>query len=160
APAPDELWFSSSTASPISPRGWAAAGEALERLTAPGCFTIAAWFDQLRARLTGLYGPPGAEALLAPSGTQAEPVPLCLALARGEGPFVNIVAAPAEAGSGVPDAAGGRHFLGRASFGDAVAKGVRLAGWEAEHLTLETVEIRLPDGTPRRQADVDQEAAI
>src|SRR5262249_29416945 len=102
----------------------------------------------------------GAEAVLAPSGTEAELVTLCLALALAEGPLVNIVVAPAETGSGVPDAASGRHFLGRASFGDAVAKGVRLAGWEAEHLTLETVEIRLPDGTPRRQADVDQEAAI
>src|SRR5580692_12956654 len=54
APAPDELWFSSSTASAISPRGWAAAGEALRRLSEPGCFTIAGWFDSIRARLLAL----------------------------------------------------------------------------------------------------------
>jgi hypothetical protein len=36
APAPDELWFSSSTASPVSPRGWAAARAALAGLTERG----------------------------------------------------------------------------------------------------------------------------
>src|SRR5580704_4587936 len=40
APAPDELWFSSSTASAVSPRGWTAAGEALERLAEAGEDTI------------------------------------------------------------------------------------------------------------------------
>ncbi|MEJ0064494.1 MAG: hypothetical protein WDM85_03005 [Caulobacteraceae bacterium] len=37
--------------------------------------------------------------------------------------------APAETGSGVPAAAGGAHFLDRASLGGAVAKAQRLAGW-------------------------------
>src|SRR5579863_10577734 len=55
APATDELWFSSSTACAISPRGWAAAGAALERLTGPEPLTIDAWFDDLRARLLALY---------------------------------------------------------------------------------------------------------
>jgi hypothetical protein len=65
-PAPDELWLSSSTASPVSPRGWAAARDALQRLTEPGALTIAAWFDQLRQRLLALYGAPGAAAVLGP----------------------------------------------------------------------------------------------
>ena len=159
-PAPDELWFSSSTASPVSPRGWAAAGEALERLTEPGGLGIGAWLDQLRERLLALYGAPGAEAVLAASGTETELVSLCLALALAEGPLVNLVVAPAETGSGVPDAASGLHFLGRASLGAAVTKGARLAGWEAAPLRLETVEIRQTDGALRRQADVDQEAAL
>src|SRR5580704_18132059 len=55
APAADELWFSSSTASAVSARGWTAAGEALERLTTPGRHTIAAFFDALRLRLLALY---------------------------------------------------------------------------------------------------------
>jgi hypothetical protein len=160
APATDELWFSSSTASAISPRGWAAAGEALRRLSEPGCFTIAGWFDSLRARLLALYGAPGAEAVLSASGTEAELVALSLALSLAGGPLVNIVVAPAETGSGVPAAASGTHFLGRASLGGEVAKGGRLPGWEAAHIALETIEIRQPGGALRCQANVDQEAAI
>ena len=160
APAPNELWFSSSTASPVSRRGWAAARDALESLTRPRGVGISTWFDQIRARLIALYAAPGAEAVLAASGTETELVALSLALALADGPLVNIVVAPAETGSGVPDAAGGRHFLGRASLGEAVAKGGRLAGWEAAHVALETIEIRQADGALRRIADVDQEAAL
>jgi hypothetical protein len=160
APAPDELWFSSSTASPVSPRGWTAARAALAGLTEPGGAGISTWFDQIRARLLALYPAPGAEAVLAASGTETELVALSLALALADGPLVNIVVAPAETGSGVPDAARGLHFLGRASLGDAVAKGERLAGWEAAHVALQTIEIRQADGALRRAADVDQEAAL
>lgn len=159
APAAGELWFSSSTACAVSPRGWAAAGEALERLTEPGCHTIAAFFDTLRRRLLALYGAPGAEAVLAASGTEAELVSLCLALSLAGGPVVNIVVAPTETGSGVPAAARGQHFLGRASLGGPVAKATRLAGWEDAQVSLETIEIRWPCGALRAQADVDQEAA-
>jgi hypothetical protein len=67
-PPPDELWFSSSTASPVSPRGWAAAGEALAQLAEDRTLTIADWFDSLRQRLLTLSGAPGAEAVLAASG--------------------------------------------------------------------------------------------
>jgi hypothetical protein len=159
-PAPDELWFSSSTACAISPTGWAAAGEALERLTEPGRHTIAAWFDGLRQRLLALYGAPGAEAVLAASGTEAELVALCAALSLAGGPLVNIVVAPAETGSGVPTAASGLHFLDRASLGGSVAKAERLAGWEDAEIRLEAIEIRTACGALRAQADVDQEAAM
>ena len=158
-PAPDELWFSSSTASPVSPRGWAAAGEALGQLVEGRSLTIGGWFDSLRRRLLALYGAPGAEAVLAASGTEAELVVLGLALSLAEGPLVNIVVAPAETGSGVPAAASGQHFLGRASLGAEVTKGGRLAGWDDAEVTLETVEIREPGGALRAQSDVDQEAA-
>ena len=87
--------------------------------------------------------------MLAASGTETELVALSLALALAGGPVVNIVVAPAETGSGVPDAAQGPHFLGRASLGDAVAKAARLAGWEAAQVALETIEIRHADGVLR-----------
>jgi hypothetical protein len=157
-PAPDELWFSSSTASPVSERGWAAAGSALERLR-NGDLAIDAWFGSLRQRLLSHYGAPGAEAVLAPSGTESELVALCLALSLADGPLVNIVVAPAETGSGVPAAAAGQHFLGRASLGAVVAKGARLAGWEAATVSLATIDIREPGGVLRQQSEVDQEAA-
>jgi hypothetical protein len=160
APAPEELWFSSSTASAVSPRGWAAAGEALKQLTASGGLPLATYFDSLRQRLLTLYGAPGAEAVLAASGTEAELVTLGLALSLAGRPVTNIVVAPAETGSGVPAAAAGAHFLDRASLGGAVAKAQRLAGWEDAEIALETIEIRSPCGALRAQADVDQEAAV
>ena len=160
APATDEIWLSSSTACAVSPRGWTAAGDALERLLEDGRHSIAAWFETLRRRLLALYGAPGAEAILAASGTESELVTLQLALALAEGPLVNIVVAPAETGSGVPAAAAGRHFLGRASMGCAVAKAEPLAGWENAALAVQTIEIRQPCGALRRQANVDLEAAL
>ncbi|MGH6957486.1 MAG: hypothetical protein ACREEW_12550, partial [Caulobacteraceae bacterium] len=160
APAPEELWFSSSTASPISPTGWQAAGEALEALGTACGPNIAAWFDSLRARLLALYGARESEVVLAASGTEAELVVLTLALALAERPLVNIVVAPAETGSGVPAAASGRHFLGSASLGATVAQHRRLPGWEEADLTLQTIEIRRADGSWRSQGDVDQEAAL
>jgi hypothetical protein len=159
SPAPDELWFSSSTACAISPRGWVAAGEALQRLIAPGPSTIVALFDTLRERLLTLYGAPGAEAVLSASGTEAELVTLTLALELARSPLVNIVVAPSETGSGVPAAASGRHFLGHAPLGGAVTAGRRLAGWEDADLTLQTIDIRHPCGALRPAADVDRHAA-
>jgi hypothetical protein len=164
APAPDELWFSSSTACAISPRGWGAAATALERLTGPRATPINAWFDDLRARLLALYGAPGAEAILCASGTEAELVTLTLARGLAEssrcGPIVNIVVAPAETGSGIPMAAAARHFLGRASLGGAVGKGEQLSGWTAGDVSVATIEIREADGRPRAAAAVDREAAL
>ena len=157
APAPDELWFSSSTACAVSPRGWAAAGQALAALT-EGQACIGGWFDGIRARLNDAYGVPGAEVVLSASGTEAELVALHLALTLAEGPLVNIVVAPAETGSGVPAAAAGRHFLGRSSLGGAVVKGDRLPGWGDADLKLQTIEIRDEGGRPRSQCDIDEEA--
>jgi hypothetical protein len=159
APAPDELWFSSSTASAISPRGWSAAGEALDALVVDRGRPIDVWFDDLRARLKALYGAPGAETVLSASGTEAELVALKLALAIAEGPLTNIVVAPAETGSGVPAAADGRHFLGRASLGGLVTQGERLAGWRDAPIRVETLEIRSDWGAPRARSEVDAEAA-
>lgn len=156
-PAPDELWFSSSTASAVSPRGWAAASEALAAVT-ESRLCIGAWFDGLRSRLEAIFGAPGAEVVLSASGTEAELIALQLALALADGPIVNIVVAPAETGSGVPAAASGRHFLGAASLGGAVGKGERLPGWEDADLSLETVEIRACCGAQRPPADIDAEA--
>ena len=157
SPAPDELWFSSSTASAISPRGWAAAGAALDDLV--GGRPIDGWFDGLRTRLTDLYGPPGAEVVLSASGTEAELVALHLALTLAAGPVANIVVAPAETGAGVPIAAAGRHFLGRASLGGAVTTGAPLAGWEAAAISLRTIDIRASCGALLARSEVDAAAA-
>jgi aromatic-L-amino-acid decarboxylase len=157
-PAPDELWFSSSTACAASPRGWAAAEAALGALLA-GHVRIGGWFESLRARLLALYGAPGAEAVLAASGTEAELVALQLAMALAGGrAIVNILIAPAETGSGAPAAAAGRHFLGESSLAGPVSSGARLVGWQDAAIALEPIEIRRPDGRPRSAAAVDREA--
>lgn len=161
-PAPDELWFSSSTACAVSPRGWSAAGAALARLITPDAshrLPIDLWLDDIRARILALYGAPGCEAVLSASGSEAEFVALLFALTLARGPVVNIVVAPAETGSGVPAAAAGRHFLARASLGGPVGKGERLAGWESAAIDQRTLEIRHPDGRLRAMSEVDQEAA-
>jgi hypothetical protein len=158
-PAPEELWFSSSTACAVSHRGWRAAGKALHHLTEPGTHTIGAWFDELRGRLLALYGGAGTAAVLTASGTEAELVTLSLALSLADGPLVNIVVAPAETGSGVPAAASGLHFLDCASLGGQVSRATRLAGWEAADVALQAIEIRSACGALRPQRDVDAEAA-
>ncbi len=157
-PAPDELWFSSSTACAISPRGWHAAGEALERLMAPGSPTVKALFDGLRERLIALYGAAGSQAVLAASGTETELLALTLAMELARSPVTNIVVAPAETGSGVPAAASGRHFLGYSPLGGAVVARDRLAGWDEAQITLETIDIRRPCGGLRVPGMVDDEA--
>ncbi|MFI4974545.1 MAG: pyridoxal phosphate-dependent class III aminotransferase [Caulobacterales bacterium] len=162
-PAPDEVWFSSSTASAVTPRGWRAAGAALERLVTPDRETqiqLGAWFDGIRSRLLDLYGAPGCEVVLSASGTEAEFVALSAALALAGGPVVNIVIAPAETGSGVPAAAAGKHFLGRSSLGGGVVAGERLAAWEGARIAIENIEIRDPRGRPRDPVEVDAEAVL
>ena len=160
APAPDELWFSSSTACAVSPRGWAAAGDALGRLISPnaGGGGLEAWFEAMRRRLLALYGTAGAEAVFCASGTEAEFLALFAAVRLAGGAVTNLVVAPAETGTGVPAAASGRHFLGHASLGGAVAKGEAAPGFAGAGITLETIEIRRPDGTLRPGAEVDDEA--
>ncbi|HEX7758414.1 MAG TPA: hypothetical protein VF459_02850, partial [Caulobacteraceae bacterium] len=163
APAPNELWFSSSTASAVSARGWAAAGAALANLGDP-----AAWMDQIRGRLLALYGVPGAEAVLCASGTEAEFIALALARAimagrSGPPPLTNIVVAPCETGSGVPLAAAGRHFLAstalaKTSLGGAPKAGDRLAGWDRAAIAVEPVEIRTAAGAVIAPQDVDAAA--
>jgi hypothetical protein len=162
-PAPDELWFSSSTACAVSPRGWAAAGEALERLVSSDPrrgADIDAWFDGLRGRLLRHYGRPACEAVLCASGTEAEFLALLIARRLAGGAVANIVVAPAETGSGVPAAAAGRHFLARSSLGGPVAKGERLEGWRDAGIAVETLDIRRADGALRAPVDVDQDAAM
>ncbi len=152
-PAEGELWFSSSTASAISPRGWRAARQALASLTDP-----AAWMDDIRARLQRLYGVPGGQCVLSASGTESELIVLALARGLLGGAITNLVAAPGETGSGVACAADGRHFLGHASLGGPVPRGHRLAGWEDADIHVGSVEIRQACGTVRPEAVVDADA--
>ncbi len=164
-PEPDSLAFASSTASTIS----APAHRAVERLRQE--LIEAGLADRLPQALdrtiagirrgileaAGALDLAGVEVVLTPSGTDGEYAALHLARRLGTERLVNLVIAPDETGRGVRDAAQGRHFASATPAGEAVAPGEPLAGVRPEAVTLETVEIRAPDGTPRRPAAIDAE---
>jgi hypothetical protein len=154
-PAPREVWFSSSTASAISPRGWAAAGAALPRaFSASGAEN---WFADLRERILRGLAPKGAGLVFCASGTQAEYAALvCARGLDGARPkrLFNLLVGPDETGRGAVHAAGGRHFLTSAPFGPA-NQGHAIEGWPAESIFLANLPIRDASGAPREAVDVD-----
>jgi hypothetical protein len=155
-PPKDEIWFASSTASAISPRGWAAASAAL-----PFAFLAGEsedWVSRLRRRLLNLLAPPGAEAIFCPSGTQAEYAALALVggLAGPGQKIVNILIGPQETGRGSALAASAKGFLDSAPFGLNRA-GLALAGWESA-VTLATLPVRDAEGLAVPVEDIDAKA--
>src|SRR4051794_19806035 len=96
-PASDEAWFSSSTASTITERGYSAALADLHGLLDRGVRSgvqVQDWLCALRAELLALYGLDNAEAVLAASGTDAELIALAIAERLLARPVTNIVVAP------------------------------------------------------------------
>ncbi len=154
-PATDEIWFASSTASAISRRGWAAAGDALPlAFSATGAEN---WFAGLRQRILLALAPIGADLVFCASGTQAEYVALfCAQALDGAKPkrCLNLLVGPGETGRGATYAAGGRHFLNSAPFGLS-RQGQIVEGWSAESVFLATMSIRDESGSPRQEEDID-----
>ncbi|MBB4197974.1 hypothetical protein CCR94_05255 [Rhodoblastus sphagnicola] len=155
-PHAGDIWFSSSTASGVSPRGWEAASAALP------CAFLAGesedWFADLRRRLLNLLAPPETQAVFCASGTQAEYAALALASARAAPgqKIVNILIGPEETGRGAPLAASGRHFLNSAPFGAGRA-GFALDGWEGV-AALAALPLRDADGKPLPASEIDAKA--
>ncbi len=98
-----------------------------------------------------------AEVILSTSGTDAELYTLYFALAGTGEPLVNIVIALDETGSGVADAARGRHFAPTTAFGATVEPGKPLEHFTQGCVRLETVAARCPDGSLRPIAEIDRE---
>ncbi|HEX3208387.1 MAG TPA: hypothetical protein VHQ91_03335 [Geminicoccaceae bacterium] len=164
-PEPEQIEFASSTAATISVPAYRAVEAVRQQLIEAGLAgrlpaalgqTIA---DVRRAILAagGVEDLPGIEVVLTPSGTDGEYAALHLARRRAAERLVNIVMAPEETGRGLRDAARGLHFTPETPAGATVAQGASLAGLEPAAITLETIEIRTPDGTPRRPSAVDAE---
>lgn len=156
--AGDEAWFSSSTASAISARGYDAAVEA-NRVIESGrnARALPAWFDRVRSRLNGLFGIPGTEVILSGSGTELELIALFLARNILRRPLTNLVIAPQETGRGVLLAASGRHFLGSAPFRANVESGSLIVGLEAPESRPAVVTIRDERGMARSPDTIDDE---
>lgn len=129
-PRPRALSFSSSTASTISQRAYAAAERAFETLQAsdrPDAFDILV--EEMRAELKDLWQlPADVDVVFAPSGTDAELRALYLAQCVLPAPVVSIVVGADETGSGMPLASAGRHFNDATANGRRAIKGRRIRG--------------------------------
>ena len=162
-PAPTEIWFSSSTASAISPAGYRAGLRALEALHAPSPtrrLQLQDWLNGLRSELVAGFGRSNSEAVLSASGTDAELIVLAIASSLLARPLTNIVVAPDETGSGVGKAASGCHFLPTSCLGGPVPAGERLAGWADADIEVVCIDIRSPDGRPREPVAIDRDVAV
>ena len=166
-PRPWAITFASSTASSISDLGY----QAVEGLR-QGLLSAALLGDlvaaeqnqvaQVKNRILsfcGAAGLEGSEAILTTSGTDAELYSLYLALRGGQQRVVNIVIAPDETGSGVVQAAWGRHFAPMAPSGAAVEPQAPLAGFAEGKVQVETVAARDGQGALRPMAEIDREVA-
>ena len=143
----DGVWFASSTASPISPRGHAAATAAVARFVDAPSARVADWPHEIRHRIELAVGLAGSSVILAGSGTEAELIVAALAGHLFARPFTNVVLAPDETGSGVMAAAAGRHFLNSASCASSVERGALLSGIAPGSIVAEGIAIRAADGT-------------
>jgi hypothetical protein len=160
--APDEIAFSSTTANTISEEGYAEAARALERLTSPdprSRLSYEEWFDEIRARILGFLGVPGAEAILTPSGTDAEILVAALAASLTHRPLTNILIGPEEIGSGAPLAASGRHFAERTALGARVTPASIISGLSDHPIEAMFVPIRHGNGAPSDTAAIGARVA-
>ncbi len=159
APAPGDLAFSSSTASTISTRGYAAARDLWNRI-APDVVAGDAnavygrEAERIRSRLKSLVGLTADEAdvILAASGTDLHLIlPALLAGKHGK-PVLTLSLTGSETGSGVPLMSAGSHAMPHALSGRAVEKGGKLA--PDVPLTCKTLAARLPGGALRPEGDI------
>lgn len=155
-----EVYFSSSTASPVSARGLAAASEAWRRLSSErqrDRLSLPEWFLEIRRRIADYCGRPDVDCLLSASGTETELLALAIVSAVLERPISNIVVAPQETGRGVITAARGSHFLNSTPLGERVLAGARVAGWEGADIRAYGVDIRSENGDLRPALEIDEE---
>jgi hypothetical protein len=158
-PRPAELSLSSSTASTISEPAYTAAEAAFrdlcERGGRPREEIFAARLEQVRHDIATLLDVSDADIVLAPSGTDAALLALCLARSVLDRPAVSIVVAAEETGSGVGLAASGRHFDSVTPAGRHVVKGEPIAELATEGLTV-PIAMRDRHGEPLPAAEVDE----
>jgi len=160
-PRPDAqlLAFGSSTASVISPAGFAAAERLRHRLLragTPDASDYARELQRIRGELVSLCGLSGLaelDVVFAASGTDLHLIASQLA-AVPQAPATLVVTVNAqETGSGVPAAAAGRHFGNRSALGMPVTAGMPV-GRDA-HVSVAAVPIRRSDGMPRPRTEID-----
>jgi hypothetical protein len=133
-PVPGDLAFSSSTASTISARSFAAVCERFDRLrteiaTGNASAIYACEIEYVRDRLRHAFGlaKPEADIIVAASGTDLHLIVAAMMRARHGRPVVTLSLTGSETGSGVGFAAGGRHAMPHPVSGRCVQKGEPIA---------------------------------
>jgi hypothetical protein len=167
APFPREgaVELGSCTISSISPLALEATEQAFQRLArahARGALAPAAddAYEAVRTDLLAALGIddlPGVQAVLTPSGTDAELVPLVLAAGRARGRICNIVVGPGEAGSGTVFAAGGCHPNDITPLRGHRGARRAIAGGLSARVSVRTIAVREDDGTLRSPESLDHE---
>lgn len=160
-PRPDAhlLAFGSSTASVISPTGFAAADGLRRRLWRTGTPDVADYARELQRirgdliALCGLSDLVGLDVIFAASGTDLHLIASQLAAAPETRSTLVITVNAEETGSGVPAAAAGRHFDSCTALGRQVTAGTAVG----RHANVEivSVPIRHRDGMPRPRTEID-----
>jgi selenocysteine lyase/cysteine desulfurase len=166
-PHPDAIAFSSSTANTISPRAFAAVEAAYGALFVHAAETGLATayeiaVEALRRELKLLLELDicDADIVFSPSGTDSEVHALHLARELLGGDITSIIVAAEETGSGVPLAAGGRHFAETTSSGASVTKGQPIAGMAGvTHVTVPAGDAQGARSLAQVDADVAQAVA-
>lgn len=161
-PDADLLAFGSSTASAISPTGFAAAERLRRRLLRAGTPSASDYARELQRirgeliSLCGLSGLAGLDVVLAASGTDLHLIASQLVAAPEARSTLVVTVNAEETGSGVPAAAGGRHFGSRAALGMPVTADTPVS--RDANVDVASVPIRHSDGTPRSRNEIDADA--
>jgi hypothetical protein len=150
-PRPALIDFASSTASSISPAGYARAGRARMRLLAEAARdglepAFERGVERARAELRRYFALGHAEILFTPSGTDAQLQALFLVKALLGAPLVSIVMGADQTGRGTVHTARGRHFSDCTAQGVPVREGAPVAGLSDG---VETLAIPLRDARGR-----------
>jgi hypothetical protein len=160
-PDPGLVALGSSTASIISPEGYAAADmlrDQLEKATSTEAeITVyAAEMNRIRRELLrhcGVSDGAGVDVIFAASGTDIHLI-AAQSLSNGEArPPLVIMVDPNETGSGVAAALAGRHFSSHAALGEAVTAGSDIP--DAAAVEVVSVALRNANGVARDAADID-----
>jgi hypothetical protein len=159
-PAPGLIDFASSTASSISPEGYARARAAREELLTASlslgpdraCEDAVTAARIALLELLGLSGT-GAQVVFSASGTDAQLQTLFLVRQLNPGSLATVIVGADQTGSGTAHTCRGRHFSHTTSTGATVEKGAGVAGLDG----TEGYEVgfRNTDGSFRTQAEMD-----
>ena len=158
-PCPDTLSFASSTATSISVRAYARAGQAREALMQSAISVgIDAAFDArieaMRDELTNHLGLSNADIVFSPSGTNSQLHALFLTRALLGPALTTVIVAADQTGSGTAYTARGCHFSAATAQGSPVQKSEPVAGL-AHSVTSVALGLLDENGDCRPQAETD-----
>ncbi|EME68938.1 hypothetical protein H261_15882 [Paramagnetospirillum caucaseum] len=165
-PRPWAITFASTTATSVSDGAFAHV-EGLRRRLADAAHAgrldeeYARAMEEVRGEVPRQCGmAPGTEAILTPSGTDAEFYALHLALAADRRKLTSIVIAPRETASNVLQAASGRHYNATTAMGHHVTVDGPVDEATAARMDLAILQVRDGAGNPLPADEIDRAAEV